>query len=103
MRRSVLALILLTLVSVLLLASCKKEHTHEWGEWSVVEEPDCTTVGTKRRECACGAAGTADIPALGHTFVDGVCTVCGEEEPEAPAEPLPPENDPSLPDIDWFG
>lgn len=27
------------------------EHTHEWGEWSVVKEATCTETGTKTRQC----------------------------------------------------
>lgn len=64
------------------------------------QDPTCTDPGwAAYDECACGYSTYQEIPAAGHSFVDGVCTVCGEKEssqdpdqttpvnPERPAEP----------------
>lgn len=44
---------------------------------------DCTTAGSTKVVCDdCGfEISNTEIPALGHNYVDGVCSVCGEEEP----------------------
>ena len=34
------------------------------------------------------------IPALGHRFVDGICTVCGEKEDTKPSDPVKETDDP---------
>lgn len=67
------------------------------------QDPTCTDPGwAAYDECACGYSTYQEIPAAGHSFVDGVCTVCGEKEPsqdpdqttpvnpERPAEPSEP-------------
>ena len=44
-------------------------------------EPTCTEDGCTRYECACGDYYVRDIiDALGHSYADGVCTTCGEDE-----------------------
>ncbi len=57
------------------------EHTHSYTE-TVIVEPTCTTAGTKELTCSCGDVKTETIAALGHNFVDGVCTRCGEVDGE---------------------
>ncbi len=52
-------------------------HTHSYGDWVTVTEPSCTSQGLQVRTCECGEQETRSIPALGHNFEDGVCTVCG--------------------------
>ena len=64
-------------------ASCSKAHEHVYGEWEVVTEAGCETPGSKRRTCECGDEITETIPALGHNFVNGICTDCGKSEGEA--------------------
>ena len=67
------------------------------------QDPTCTDPGwAAYDECACGYSTYQEIPAAGHSFVGGVCTVCGEKEssqdpdqttpvnPERPAEPSEP-------------
>ncbi|MBT9779420.1 hypothetical protein GPL15_23360 [Clostridium sp. MCC353] len=66
---------------------------HNYGEWTIKEEPTCTTVGQNVRTCTvCGAYDDiADIPALGHSVesweykrgscpagitLQGTCTRC---------------------------
>jgi hypothetical protein len=52
---------------------------HSYDEGKVTTAATCTTAGVKTFTCtACGDRYTEEIPALGHNFVDGVCTVCGE-------------------------
>lgn len=47
-----------------------------------VVEPTCTEIGTNTYVCAnCGKTQKEEVPALGHTYENGVCTVCGAEEP----------------------
>ena len=58
-------------------ASCK----HSYSAWTIEVEPDCVNAGTKTRTCSkCKEKDVQSIPALGHNFVDGVCTVCGADE-----------------------
>ena len=72
------------------------------------QDPTCTDPGwAAYDECACGYSTYQEIPAAGHSFVDGVCTVCGEKEssqdpdqttpvnPERPAEPS------RFPELGW--
>ena len=67
---------------------------------SVKVEPTCTEAGVRVYSATVeldGVAYTATseqaIPALGHDFEDGVCTRCGEKDPDyaAPAEPDEPQ------------
>ena len=71
------------------------EHTHEYGDYTVITEATCTETGVKTATCTvenCGDVKTEEIPATGHDYVDGICANCGDEqvvetpEPEAPAE-----------------
>ncbi|MCI9252398.1 MAG: hypothetical protein HFI24_06465 [Lachnospiraceae bacterium] len=70
-------------------------HVHDLKE---VKPATCTEAGEKA--CSCGGASEA-IPALGHDFVNGVCTRCKASDPNgtttAPENPATPEN-PTTPD-----
>ena len=59
----------------------EEPHVHEISEWNVVVEPTCLAVGQERRACDCGYYEERDIPALGHDYVDGTCSRCGETDP----------------------
>ncbi len=49
---------------------------------TTVVDPTCTEIGTNTYVCAnCGKTQVEEIPALGHFYEDGACTVCGAEEP----------------------
>ncbi len=52
---------------------------HRWGEAEVVTPATCAEAGLAKYVCeVCGVEVTEEIPATGeHSFVDGVCTVCG--------------------------
>lgn len=54
---------------------------HSYGEWQVTKEATCTEDGTRQRTCEkCNNTYTRSIEALGHNYIDGVCTTCGETE-----------------------
>ena len=58
------------------------DHTHNWGEWVVTQEPTCTTPGSKTRTCKdCNSTETVSIPATGHNYVNGKCANCGKLKP----------------------
>ena len=57
------------------------EHTHEFGEW-IVASPTCTEKGIAYRSCECGEEETVVSDAFGHDYAEGVCTICGETDPE---------------------
>ena len=69
-------------------------HEHTFGEWMVTTQPTCTQDGLETRTCsACGEVETRVIPAAGHDYKDGKCTVCGETDPNyKPDQPTQPEN-----------
>ncbi len=50
------------------------------------QDASCTETGWVRKVCrGCGYyEEISTLPAAGHTFVDGVCTVCGEPETDVP-------------------
>lgn len=94
--RRIFTLILIAL-SLLALWSCDifgTEHTHEFGEWTVIKEATCTEDGSRTRSCSCGESETESVSATGHTeeilaaypatcteggLTEGKkCTVCGE-------------------------
>lgn len=61
------------------------QHTHTWNAGVVTKEPTCTEAGVKTFTCSCGATYTEDIPAKGHNYNNGVCSNCGDKQPEVKA------------------
>ena len=58
--------------------------SHTWDEGKVDPAPTCTAKGVKTFTCTvdgCDATKTESIDALGHNYVDGVCSVCGAKKP----------------------
>lgn len=58
-----------------------KEHTWDAGE--VTMDPTCTEAGEQVFTCTyegCGATKNEPVAALGHSYEDGTCTRCGEED-----------------------
>ena len=53
-----------------------KPHEHNFGEWVVTIPATCTEAGEEQRTCACGKTETRTVAALGHDYVNGVCTRC---------------------------
>lgn len=61
------------------------QHTHTWNAGVVTKDPACTEAGVKTYTCSCGATYTEDIPAKGHNYNNGVCSNCGDKQPEVKA------------------
>ena len=55
-------------------------HTHSYTS-SVTTQATCATAGVRTYTCSCGHSYTEPIPATGHNYVDGVCSVCGATDP----------------------
>ena len=55
-----------------------KPHEHSFGEWTVTVPASCMEIGQEQRVCACGEVEIRWLWALGHDYVDGVCTRCKE-------------------------
>ena len=52
---------------------------HDWNEGSIITEPTCTTGGLRSLKChRCAASKTETVPPTGHSYMDDICTVCGE-------------------------
>ena len=67
-------------------------HTYE--SWSVTKAASCTESGTEKRTCTlCKNTDTRTISELGHNYVNGVCSRCGERDPntQKPITPVNPE------------
>lgn len=61
---------------------CGKEHLHDFSEEENVTPATCTNAGKKTITCPeCGKSETENIPATGHSFENGVCKECGEDDP----------------------
>jgi len=60
-------------------------HTHSYTA-AVTRAATCTEPGIKTYTCLCGESYTEEIPATGHSYADGVCTVCGAADPDASDE-----------------
>ena len=57
--------------------------THVHSYTAVVTAPTCAVQGYTTYTCSCGEYYYDDyVPALGHSYVDGVCTRCGATRPE---------------------
>ena len=69
------------------------EHTYEE---SIIAEATCTQAGTVSYTCSCEDSYTEEIPANGHDFVDGACTVCGEADPTY----IPPTEETEAPEVE---
>lgn len=55
-------------------------HIHDYAE--SVTDPTCTEKGYTTYSCECGETYIDDyVDALGHNYVDGYCSRCGEEKP----------------------
>ncbi len=56
-------------------------HTHQWGDWTETKSATCTEPGVKTRTCLAPdcpvGSQTQAIPALGHHYVNNICTSCG--------------------------
>ena len=84
--------------AILLLAGCGEEvHTHTFQNY-IVKQPTCVEAGLLEQVCSeCGEKVYSDLQALGHSFVNGVCERCGQQE--TPSEPVDDEQFMTLSDI----
>lgn len=63
------------------------EKAHEHSYTSVVTDPTCIAAGYTTYTCECGDSYTEPgEPATGHSYTDGVCGVCGENDPDYAVE-----------------
>lgn len=56
-------------------------HTHSYTA-AVTTAATCETAGVRTYTCSCGDTYTEEIPATGHDYADGTCTVCGSADPD---------------------
>lgn len=79
-------------------AEAPTEHEHTWDDGVVTKAATCTETGRMSYVCTdpeCGATKTEEIPAKGHSFVNGVC-VCGAVEQKSEPAPAPaPQPEPA--------
>ena len=67
---------------------------HSFGQWRTIREAACTAEGEQTRACVrCDEKETRYTDALGHDYQDGVCTRCGEADPDYVAPPPPVDPD----------
>lgn len=73
-----LAIVLVLVVSMFM--GCSNSCKHEY-EWTIVEQPTCETDGKMKGVCSkCSEENEDVIKALGHDYVDGVCTRCNKNK-----------------------
>ena len=65
-----------------LVAGGSDEHTHSYTS-EETKAATCTEKGELTYTCECGDSYTEDTPALGHDYVNGYCSRCGEKDPDA--------------------
>ena len=60
-------------------------HAHAFSDYTVVAAPTCTMTGVEKRVCAdCGEAEEREIPMAAHSYLNGICAVCGAKDPSDP-------------------
>ena len=87
MKQRILYKILLTILSLSLLSlltACGGPHTHAFGEWETVSEATCSQSGEMVRFCDCKEKETWIKNAIGHTYVNGICSDCKKNAAEDP-------------------
>lgn len=55
---------------------------HQPVEENLILAPTCADTGYKTYNCPCGVFVEEFTPALGHTYENGVCVICGEAAPK---------------------
>ena len=72
-------LVIMVITMMVMFQGCG--HKHSWGEWTTEKAATCTEKGVSVRRCVnCVEKETQEIPAQGHNFVNGVCTICNAKE-----------------------
>ncbi len=83
--------------------AAEEDHTHTWGEGTVLTAPTCTSSGMEEYTCDCGAVAYVYIDMTAHTYTEEVttapacteagytthvCSVCGDSYTDAHVEAL---------------
>ena len=87
--KRLIAMFILCAMMLLLCACGNNEESkpsgcsHSYSQ-SMISNPGCTTTGSVLNSCRkCGDSYTSTVPAAGHNFVNGACTICGQGEETA--------------------
>lgn len=82
MKRAVSLILAVALCMALAACGGGQNHTCAGVEWVVKEEATCAKQGIKEHICTCGKVVATETISLGaHTYVDGVCEICGAMDP----------------------
>lgn len=73
-----------------------ESHNHKYT--TVRVNSTCTVQGTVVYTCECGKTFSTNLDLLAHTFVSGVCTVCGNVDPDYKEEEKPTDKPDDTPD-----
>ena len=60
-------------------------HTHTYTK-TKTKDATCTEAGVWTYTCECGDSYTESIAATGHSYAEGVCSVCGAKDPDYTAD-----------------
>lgn len=58
----------------------QQDHVHSYVTYRL--DPTCTESGCIYTSCECGDEYSQVVDPLGHSFTDGICSVCGEKDPD---------------------
>lgn len=58
-------------------------HSHSFSEWVTVTEATCVKEGSRVRVCLCGQKETEAIKMVSHSYIDAVCTICNQKDPNS--------------------
>ena len=63
---------------------------HTYAEWVIDIQATCTAAGSRHHTCSkCGYTEEDDIAALGHDYVDGVCSRCSAIDTDSKPVEIP--------------
>ena len=60
---------------------CEEPHDCSFETETARTEATCETAGSVTKACSCGATDTQEIGATGHSYTDGICSVCEAKKP----------------------
>lgn len=81
MKTKLIFVIIIALGIMFGLSSCKdKSHKHVWENY-LVKKPTCTEIGSIEQFCeGCGEKLYIDVAKSDHSYVNGICSICGALE-----------------------
>ncbi len=62
-----LMILSIVLISCNNVGTSSTQHTHEWGEWTIVNKATCVSEGRSERVCACGEKDIKILQTVAHT------------------------------------